>query len=402
MKTDKSITLQGRNYLTIKTSAKKKLTWDSLILTCKEFIEAYNRTDYLTEFPNFRNFKAVEKDMSEKLDAILIESLKKREFGNIQLWIPEFLPEDEYAFSYLTETRGKTKPRTHDFLLVSQLDSELDLNRVTPQVLKDRRITAYSYAEDRMLWHKYWPIYGCLIAEFTVDGAFYVLSDSEWRIVDPNFQKEIVKFIKSVKVELPERNSLNIDIFDEKRRQNREEIFNKSFCAAQDTAIKFDQAKLRIGNSRKDKEFCDILDFCDDLKVRIIHCKPLSGSSAVSYLFTQARFYCESFIRDQTLLNDVREYITKSGSAYIDLYLNEIPARVEEINGSNYRVCIWLLYNKKEIPNPSLSGLPLTAQFELKVMHEHLRKFLKFKEVIVRFVPVVRNPVLKETIISGA
>jgi hypothetical protein len=48
---------------------------------------------------------------------------------------------------------------------------------------------------------------------------------------------------------------------------------------------------------------------------------------------------------------------------------------------------LWLLYDEKE-KAPTPDSIPLIAQYELKLTHDHLTRICKFSDVIVRFIPV--------------
>lgn len=130
-----------------------------------------------------------------------------------------------------------------------------------------------------------------------------------------------------LKVEACEAAYAGIDISDHKAKRNDERIFNNRVCEIRKTSVKFDRAKLRIGAGRRDKEFCDILDMQDDGVVRIINCKPLKDASSINYLFSQAKFYCESFLRDETFLAEIRAHIEQSPSPIKDKYLAYISRR---------------------------------------------------------------------------
>lgn len=178
-----------------------------------------------------------------------------------------------------------------------------------------------------------------------------------------------------------------IAIADNAVLKNREGVFNETACRRKPESILFDRAKLRVGLGRKDKEFCDILDFADDGLVRIINCKPLKGASSVNYLFSQAKFYCEAFLTDDSFLTDIRAHIDNSGSTAKDRYLAYISADVRRIKAQDYRVCLWLLCDQREAA-PTRISIPLIAQYELKLMHDHLSRVCKFSDIILRFVPV--------------
>lgn len=176
--------------------------------------------------------------------------------------------------------------------------------------------------------------------------------------------------------------------------KNREGVFNVEACVRRPQSIRFDQAKLRIGSSRKDKEFCDILDLTDAGAMRIINCKPYGGSSSMSYLFAQTRFYCESFVRDQPFLTEIRRHISKSPSPTRQSYLSHIPEHMKDDSGGKYRVCLWLLCDKKQ-KLPSKSDLPFMAQYELKLLHDQLQHICKYQDIVLRFIPVETNTYMK-------
>ena len=58
------------------------------------------------------------------------------------------------------------------------------------------------------------------------------------------------------------------------------------------------------------------------------------------------------------------------------------------MRGEAYRVCLWLLYSVKD-GEPTKEDIPLISQYELKLMHDHLKRVCKFNDIIMRFVPVV-------------
>lgn len=223
----------------------------------------------------------------------------------------------------------------------------------------------------------------------------FILTDGEWKIVAGEFYNSVVEFVaKQVRQEPAEALYIDIPIFDSEQGKNREGIFNDEACKRRSNSIKFDTAKLRIGSSRKDKEFCDILDLTDDGVMRIINCKPYGGSSSISYLFAQTRFYCESFVRDQAFLSEIRKHIGASASPIKKRYLDHIPEHMKDNSGSRYRVCLWILCDKKK-NLPTASDLPFMAQYELKLLHDQLQQICKYQDIILRFIPVETKSYMK-------
>lgn len=386
MKGKANVTLQGRDSLTIKVSGSEKLNWDRLIAQCRSFLKAYKGKAYETLFPNYRNFVPATDGETALLDQALIDTLTSGKLSNIQLCIPEFLLDDEFSFSYTDHSKKDNSVYSH--LVPEHLKTELKLSELTINKLHAKNVYAYSHADDRILSNKRWPLYNCIIFEQKLKGRYFLLADGRWLAVDPTFYKSIADFMqKQLRVEQCEKIFSGISIADMGERKNLEKVFNDTAVKKKPQCILFDRAKLQIGVGRKDKEFCDLLDFASDGLVRIINCKPFSGASSINYLFAQAKFYCEAFLTDETFLADIRTYIQKSASPSKQQYLNYIKSDVRQVRAHDYRVCLWLLYDEKE-QAPTPDSIPLIAQYELKLTHDHLTRICKFSDVIVRFIPV--------------
>lgn len=387
IKGNKNTTLQGRDNLTVKVIGEEKLSWDKIIVQCKVFIERFGARDFTALFPNYRNFQPATDEEVAALDATLLTALRARDYDKIELCIPEFLSEDEYSFSYTN--KAKLENTIYSFLVPSQLETIFSKPEdITVSRLQTKRVYAYSAAEDRVLTYKRWPIYDCLVFEHEIGDKYFILNSGRWVQVDPDFYKTIVEFIdKRVQEEAPEDWYLDIDISDNAAKQNSEAIFNAKVVELRPSCILFDRAKLKIGAGRKDKEFCDILDMQDDGIVRIINAKQYKDASSMNYLFSQAKFYCESFLNDEVFLSDIRNFLNESQCKHKQSYLDYIKPEIENNHGQNYTLCLWLLYSKKD-KKPTKADIPLIAQYELKLMHDHLRKVCKFQSIIIRFIPV--------------
>ncbi|WP_192558201.1 DUF6119 family protein [Pseudomonas allokribbensis] len=394
MKDHKNITLQGRNNLTIKIIGKEKLNWQTLVEYCEDFLLAYASKEYTKLFPNYKHFDEATETENNALDELLITQLRLKNTSNISLGIPEVLIDPDYGFTY--SNHKKISDRTYAYLDICQIFEHMAFDKITPAKLKSKFIYAYSYEEDQVLGYKRWPLYNCLSFEQSLGSKYFVLSDGKWLEVDNDFYTEITNFTKNIlHEETSEEIYRGIDISDDVKMQNRESIFNKKICAIRPSCVLFDQAKLQIGSGRKDKEFCDILDLTNASFIRIIHCKPYKNTCSTNYLFSQAQFYCHAFINDQTFLSEIRAHIGLSNSTKKSEYLDYIKSDIADIHGKDYVICLWLLYDQR-LTAPTKTEIPLMAQYELKLMHEHLRNMCKFRDVIIRFIPVIKKNYVKD------
>lgn len=383
-----NVTLQGKQSLTIKLIKEDKVCWDKLISYAIKFVKEYKEDRYEELFPNFPNFKDVPDLVESKLNDKLELCLKNRDFSLIHMAIPEFIANDEYSFSYTNKSKQENLIYSH--IDINHLGRECRLSKFDAEYLSRKKVYAYSHVEESVLSYKYWSVFDCIVAEFELDNKYYVLNEGLWKQVSQDFYESLNEFIKE-KVNVYDIDSCyhDICIYDDVKKQNREEVFNSKYCSMNEKAIKFDQAKLKIGKGRSDKEFCDIFQINKDV-AEIIHVKKDGGSHSLSYLFSQARFYCEFFLSDKNFISDIRKYILdyeEIDDDFKEFCLDYIKDEPADVIGRDYSVNLWILYgNKKD--KPDLDTLPLMTKFELKLAYDKLRNVYKYRNVLLSFVPV--------------
>ncbi|WP_065327130.1 DUF6119 family protein [Tritonibacter mobilis] len=386
MADDKKVTLQGKDSLTVKVIGDDKLTWDRLLDMCINFLAEYQKQDYKSLFPNYPNLEEVDEETKEKLNSILIDKIKAKDFSKIHLAIPDFLSDDEYSFSYSNFL--KKQNTTVAFLDTSHIIEQklFNLDKVTVKNLKSRQVFAYSHAESKILSYKKWDFYSCIVFETSIGDEYFVLSEGEWRKVDDDFYKSIEDFITNSLVSEPVDTMFhNINIFN--GEQNREEKFNDRYVELRTDTIKFDKSKLKIGHGTSNNEFCDILELTPE-SLKIIHVKRHGGSSSVNHLFSQARYYGEAFLSDQVFLTEIRDHINASGHSKTDQFLNRIKPNIADVSGRDFEVCLWVLYDNKIPIAPAKEDLPLMAKYEIKLCHDRLRNIQKYRSVKLSLIPV--------------
>lgn len=387
LESDSNVTLQGKDNLTIKIIGDNKLSWKKLMAYSKTFISEYKNKKYRNLFPNYPNLQDVSLEKVNELDSILIDNLSAENYNRIHLAIPEFIANDQFSFSYTNYFKRQNKVYSHIDIKDLKSDNVLDFNELKIEDIKNKNVYPFSHDEDKILEYKKWNLYTCIVAEVLLGEEYFILSGGEWKKVDNEFYNAVTNFIDNILQisSIPDQYH-DINIFDDKRKQNREDIFNNEYCKLNNNAILFDQSKLRIGQGPKDKEFCDIFECKDGELAQIIHVKKYSGSSSLNYLFSQARFYCEFFLSDDTFLSEIRTHISKSQHPKKTHFLNYIKENQADMNGKDYIVRLWILYDRnKEVPNKS--DLPLMAKYELKITYEKLRNILKYSDVSLSMIP---------------
>lgn len=389
LESDKNVTLQGKDNLTIKIVGDNKLSWDKLIDYGKTFIEEYDSEIYKDLFPNYPNLKNVTKEQAELLDLALIQKLANENYECIHLAIPEFIADDQFSFTYSNFAKRQNNIFSHLDILQLKSEEVLDFDNLNIDKLKNKKVYAYSHEEERILGYRKWGLYTCIFAEIELQGEYFVLSGGIWRKVDDDFYSAVTEFMDNVLQERPVSDRYqDIDISDTEKKQNREEVFNKRYCELNENALLFDQAKLRIGQGPKDKEFCDIFEYINGTPANIIHVKKYSGSSSLNYLFSQARFYCEFFLGDETFLSEIRAYIDGSEHPQKNDFLDYVKEKQADVTGKDYAVRLWILYDRNK-RTPRKEDLPLMAKYELKMTYERLRNIHKYSEISLSMIPVI-------------
>ncbi|MDH5691715.1 MAG: TIGR04141 family sporadically distributed protein [Gammaproteobacteria bacterium] len=388
LESDKKVTLQGKDNLTIKVVGDNKLSWEKLIDYGKTFVEEYESEKYKDIFPNYPNLQSVTKEKAEELDLALVQRILDENYECIHLAIPEFIADDKFSFSYSNYAKRQNNIFSHLDILQLKAENVLDFGNLDVDRLKNKHVYAYSHEEDKVLGYRKWRLYTCIVAEIELNEEYFVLSGGVWRKVDDEFYTSVTEFVDNVLQERPVSDDYHdIDISVPSKKQNREEVFNEKYCDLNGNAFLFDQAKLRIGQGPKDKEFCDILEWVDGKPADIIHVKKHGGSSSLNYLFSQARFYCEFFLSDEVFLSEIRGHIDNSEHPKKSDFLNHVKEQQADVTGKDYAVRLWVLYDKSK-GAPSKANLPLMAKYELKMTYERLRNIHKYSEISLSMIPV--------------
>lgn len=389
LKDDKKVTLQGKDNLTIKIIGDNKLTWELLIEYANKFITEYTSDRYKTLFPNYPNFQDVTNEKAKELDLLLLNKIKEEDHSCMHLAIPEFIEDDKYSFSYSNFKKKENVICSHiDVDDLKQNQKVINFNKLTTNHLKNKHVYAYSHGEDRILEYRKWKLYDCFVAEVKSENDYFVLSGGVWRKVDDEFYIAVNNFIENVlPIEDIDSKYHDIDISDHIKKQNREDIFNIEYDNLNDHCVLFDKAKLRIGQGKRNNEFCDLLELNKKDKMSIIHVKKYGSSNSINHLFSQARFYCEFFLSDEVFLSEIREHINQSGNVNKEAFISYVKEDQAEVNGKDYDVKLWVLYDSSKNA-PEKAELPLMAKYELKLTYERLRNAHKYNSITLSMIPV--------------
>lgn len=389
---EENLFLQGRDKITLQTKGEEEISWKNIIAYVNKFIKAYYKDDYKTLFPNYANFnQIVDIDVITNLDNILLGLIKSKQVDKIQLCVPEFINDDEFWFVYRNNDLEVPFIQINDFYDPSRKVFNCDLKDLDIRILKNTKVYPVNVAEDKVLMYKFWKVYDCIIADVDFDDNRYILSSGIWRKAEKDFVNNIFNNLPNVENVRDDFKYVNIS--DNTNCTNRESIYNEFIGNTVKDIIVFDKSKSKITNGKKLYEFCDLLDVSGN-KFDIIQVKQKAGSSRISYLFTQAKFYGEAFLFDETFLKEIKNNISNNSNIKTTLKnkaLAYIPDTINENRGDMYNIRLFILYDKNK-PEPALKDLPLLALYELSQTYIMLKTKLKYNDVSISFIPVDMLP----------
>jgi len=284
-------TLSGRDSVSIYTRAQV----DDFHDIAKRLYESFTDTRYKELYPWVDKINEErDKEITERLDAMLASRIVNRELGNIWLAVPEVVDWEElkgFAYKFREEKPDKAGPVTyqdldiHEWANVTRIPDDLSAKK-----LKNKKI--HVYWQDGRVSH--WSVYRCLNAEIDLDGNKFILNDSAWYNIKLDFVSEVTDFFATV----PDA-PITLPPFGD----NNEPAYLEYVSVNNSEYALMDRKLIQIGGGRSKVEFCDLYSQDKD----IIHVKRYGGSSVLSHLFSQAVVSGECFLHEE----DFRKQVNK-------------------------------------------------------------------------------------------
>lgn len=373
----------GSDSIAIKLPRDKSISWKGLVDICNSLDERYNSKDYLkTEFRVYDILRH-EKDKSiiKELESALCAKISAKDFDKIHLSPPEF---SDLGFSDISyqPVKGSDTPHIFDDLRIDDLVNvpKRRLKNLTVSTLKNWKI--YIYDSEANESHPKWNAYECLVAEVDHKGKAYVLANSQWREISPELKDKVNKYFKDGDFSLDAPYLPNgVSIFDAKKSQNREDVYNRHVASSNSEIFLFDKSKIKIANSNY-YEICDL--FHSDK--HFIHVKRYtSGASSISHIFTQVKLYSHAFSTDDETRESFSKWIEENQESENllkdrDKFRSLVPKKCRDMNESEFSIIFCLLVGKD---NFSVEDLPFMSQYELMLTHKFLTEDRRYNVGIV-------------------
>lgn len=351
----------GRDSIAIKAKKGDALNWGNLIDRVELLGGAYDLDAFKTNFPGYAKFH-FENDpiIIGELDTLLFSKIKANDFSNVHLATPEVMDFNSVEFSY-----NKNDERFDDLVLSDLIESRRAFGiKSSIDSIKSTKVSVWNVDTGAKV--REWSGYKCMVAEVSYLGNSYILSNSQWKQVAPDFKTEVDQYMALIKLSADAFLTTDVRIWDAASGKNKESVFNAEVAAATTDVILFDTAKIEVAGQRF-YETCDIFH----KERKFVQVKRFSsGSASVSHLFVQGRFYAEAFLTDDNCRQGMRTHVENIAPDPLrDAFLALVPLARKDLISNDYTVVFCIL--SSDAAN-ALADLPFMARYELMHTHKHL------------------------------
>jgi uncharacterized protein (TIGR04141 family) len=249
---------------------------NQIVGLCSRLIEIYNKTDYITSFPDIQNIVPVkDPDKILLLNQKLIEEFGKATI-ELVLSIPEII---DYLSSFKIKYSGAGRSKTEyddvyigdyrNYLLERNITEITDVN-----TLMQHQMKVIDENGDDV---KSYNIYKCLLFDCVVEGNTYHLTEGEWYKIDSDYIQKLANAINP--------HFITTHPFLHDCEKVREDDYNISVSEANTDVLCLDKTNISpVGQTAV--EPCDLITVLDN-KIDLIHIKISTRSSSLSHLFNQ-------------------------------------------------------------------------------------------------------------------
>ncbi|CAK1698126.1 TIGR04141 family sporadically distributed protein [Vibrio crassostreae] len=364
----------GKSSITVNLKKGTSVTDEGVIDILLSLEEAYDLEEYKEKFPSYGKLDYVsDDDEIGRLNTILFEQLKNNDFSNIHLSPSIILDDDISYFSYKDPDIYNSVIEFDDIAISDLVNQNHSFSKKSSiqTVIKWRIFYVNTSGDVRSM-----KAYDCLNCELEENGITYILSSGTWRCVSSDFKSEVETYLSEIvdksDLYLPDDVSIRCVVKEngKDKVKFKEDVYNSYVAKSNDDIYLFDKAKINIAGQRR-YEICDLLH----KDKQLIHVKVLKdGTSSLSHLFVQARFYTDAFVKDietrKSMIdfindNDNEENKSKDKTPFLSI-ITESRSKLQETTFS-VLLCI-LTYNA----NKKIDDLPFMAKYELANTHKYL------------------------------
>jgi len=252
----------------------KVLEIDGLGDLLRQIERTSQRDDYQERFAWIDNVRTVtDRDTIAALEDELLNKLKARDIGRLQMAPPELVDWDEIDFFRVSVKRAEEHDDVdlENYLDVLEDGGKLDTLTVK-QLRTAHRLEAVQVGDGEA---RSWPAFRCIGGELDLNGDTYLISGGDFFEVAPGYIEELDDYIKQIR---------ECDkVLPGSTVTTKEGDYNELAANSSADYLLLDKKTVRVSGKTSAIEVCDILTQDGFL----IHVKRKLGSSSLSHLFAQ-------------------------------------------------------------------------------------------------------------------
>lgn len=359
----------GRNSIQINLNKGAFVNNDDLISILLKLDSAYKLDSYKKSFPTYGRLDFVsDSDEIKRLDGLLFKKIESNKLDSIHLSSSFIESEAHDYYSYMGSGDEGLKHTDLDIYELLKAHSKFTV-KSSIETVKNWRIYSVNEAGE----YSSMRAYDCINCETDDSGKTFILNGGVWRSVSSDFKSQIEEYIKNKVKNNPAdylSNDISIHCIEKGKSKYKEEVYNSYIAMNHDDIYLFDKSKIEIAG-KKQYEICDLFHSSKEF----IHVKVYkSGTSSLSHLFLQARFYIDAFIKEEVTRSSMRTFVTENNNSENEgkdkqKFLSSIPQDRKILHASSYSVVLCILTFEQ---NKNIDSLPFMARYELAKTHKYL------------------------------
>ncbi|MDR1033589.1 MAG: TIGR04141 family sporadically distributed protein [Bifidobacteriaceae bacterium] len=300
-----------------------KLSLNSTILEfnkiAEDLLEYYKKENYKNSFAWIDNLQPIIGEKIEELNGLLDGRLKSKNYENMHLALSESPDwEDIEGFYFYEETKKNVPTLYADTTLddaFRELGQRYKRDFLDVRFLKDKHFYLQYSGSSNSKSNSY---YHSLIFEISDDSGTYILSDSQWFMIERDWLKQVHLKVSNINV----NHNLYLPISD---YEETEPVYNKK-AANEIKALPLDAQSIPYGVIGSKVEVCDILT-----EKELIHVKRKIKSSTLSHLFNQGVVSAKLLKNRKDFRDKVIDKFKESYKEISDIITADIPSKLEVV-----------------------------------------------------------------------
>lgn len=286
----------------------------SLKMLLAKYLAKSSEESYRKRFPWVDHVAEVrDQKLYDKLFALVIEALGKKDFSHVWAAIPEIV--DWNTFDHFRFGTPAAKV-SYDDIDLNRILEVLEGETLSMELLKKKRVFCIAQGQTHPI--KDWTFLRCLTAEMRMGNELYLLNSSTWYRIDSDYAKQIDADLEDIQ-------SMTLPV-SEWGDENEAAYNSRMALRSKGQLALMDRVMVSHPGMASPIEFCDL--YSTDRQM--IHVKRYGQSSVLSHLFAQGLVSATSALSDAEFRKAVNKKLPESHK-FVD------PE--QRISASSYEVC---------------------------------------------------------------